>query len=655
MMNVPWRTAGIDNHEAERYAAVAGVSIRLAKWLMLRGVSSIDAEKFLAPREQPLQGASVFRDMSRAVSRIRKAISSQETIAIIGDYDVDGVTATAVLSSTFDALLATYTWMIPHRFHDGYGLSRGLVARAKDVGTGLIVTVDNGIQAHDAIQYARTLGIDVVLTDHHAPGDTLPDADAILHWMCSDDPEAVQVLSGAGVVWKLAQALLNGLEHSAELAELLQWHHGLAALGALADVMPMRGETRTLVALGIDALRKCKRPGWVALCAAANVNPQTLNEETILWRITPRLNAAGRMDSARFAVELLMAARQGVAQERVADIEAFNMERKLQTDHATEEAKQQAVAKYGERPTAVVVQGNWHLGVVGIVAARLSETFGCPAIVLASVGDDYRGSGRAQDGFPLHDAIVACADILDHFGGHASAIGCGLQRRNLDMFCAKFLSTVSDYTSEPETGLQPIAEDLLPLRDVSLETINCMQRLAPFGPENPRPTFCVGPVELVSVMPLSGGKHARLRIQEGSDCVEVIWFSVAQDVLDWTPGLRMMCVAFLEESVWQGKRRAQLRMERAVPLPDVVWRTTFAQVYRLLRARRRVTARDCLVAPLLDVTHQVNVVLDTFVDLEFAHFADSAYHVNEQAVPRDLRESRTYQTHLHSLFCRYNT
>jgi len=652
MTEVLWRTALVEEAAARAYAAETGVPLRVAKWLLLREVNAADVERFLAPEANKFLQPATFTDISLAVMRILDAIRKQQSIAVVGDYDVDGVTATTILASTFDAMNATYTCIIPHRIENGYGLSTELVDTAHARGCTLIITVDNGIQANQAIDYAAALGIDVVLTDHHEPGDTLPAAHAVVHWIRSSDPAATQVLSGAGVAWKLAEALLAS-DVVPPTAELAAWHRGLATLGALADIMPMRGETRTLVANGIRDLQRCQMPGWRALCARAGVQPETLQVEAVLWKLTPRLNAAGRMDSADVACALLQASEPGQAEVLATQLEQLNEMRKADTVHVTDEALQQSRALYGEQPTAIVVAGDWNLGVVGIVAARLCETFRCPAIVLSTgeANQLYRGSGRAPDGFPLHDAVAACAHCLHHFGGHASAIGCGLDAESLEAFRTAFTAAVEE-RKIAEVSDNPLAEDVLPLHEATLETITWMHKLAPFGPANPRPNFCIGPVDIVSVTPLKEGKHVRIRVKEGAHSEDIIWFSVQPDVFTWAPGMRMMGVVDLEENVWQGNRRPQLRMVCARLLPDALFRATFADVYRLLRARRKVTPSDCVKIAGGSSTADIDVILNTFVELGFAHFADSAYHVTEQVVPRDLRESRTYQTHLHRQFHR---
>ena len=675
-MVVPlWSSAGIDIDTVKRVADTYRMPVRVARVLCSR-VGEDEIPQWLRPETIPFRSPYLFSEMTPAVTRVHKAIAASQRIAVIGDYDVDGVTATTILATTLEALGADYRCYIPHRVDDGYGLSEDLIDRAVAGGCQLVVTVDNGIRAVEAVRYARQQAIDVIVTDHHEPGDDWPDeAIAVLHHALSDDRE-LSVLSGAGVAWKFAEALLEETHHS----DLQRWHLGLATLGAFADVMPMRAENRRLVREGLEVLRSASKPGWLALCQVAGVNPSSLTETSILWSITPRINAAGRMDSAELALALLLATTESEAMRLAGEVELKNEERRRETTRATAGAQAAIEATYADTgvPPVIVVAGEWPLGVVGIVAAKLSDTYGRPAIVFADDGNHLlRGSGRSPEGIPLHEAVSRCSHLLEHFGGHSTALGCGISRENLESFRTALIETMQTgehtngaacdvVTSEhgqsvdgedgsqdlqfnlsgPAEDLKTIADDYLPLHEATLEAANWLVQLGPYGPGYAPYRFYVGPVELVDVTPMGQGRHLRLTIREGRNSAKLIWFSPPKWAFHLSSGTTLAAIVNLEVNTWQGRQQAQLRAETVVVLSKPVLREDFAMVYRLLQARRKVVEADVRASLPTSDQMPIQTIFDTFVDLGFAYLHESEYHVVEQAQARDLRESIVYQSHL---------
>ncbi len=653
MANCLWRSATVDEGTAKRIAKRFDLPLRVAKWLCIRDVREDEIEEWLYPERANWLSPGVFWDMPSAVERILRARASGETVCIAGDYDADGVTASAILASTLDALGVAWHCLIPHRVEDGYGLSQAMVDRAQQLGCTLIVTVDNGIQAHDAIAYANLLGMDVLLTDHHEPSDTPPHpVVANLHWTRADGLET-RALSGAGVAWKLATALLESAE--GQFQELQDWHIALATLGALADVMPMTVENRKLVKTGVGMLRTCPHSGWRALCEVARVDVGSLTENSLLWSIVPRLNAAGRMDSAELAFQLLMARDEEVSRRLADELEALNTLRKSETERAYQEASAQYLHADpdGVHPV-VLVCGPWHLGVAGIVAAKLVNAFHRPAIVLADDGGEVlRGSGRAPDGIPLHSVVAACAEHLHHFGGHETAIGCAVTRTHLEAFRAKLFRVAETMIADvQETAEEPVADDFLSLADATMDTCQWVERFVPYGPGNPPLTFYVGPVELIRSVRMGGGRHLRLRVREGKHEADLVWFNAEGEALDWLPGQRLSAIVCVERNTWQGRTTVQLRVMEAYALANPLLRDEFGYLYRLLQARRRLSLREAEHALPGRTVAEAKVVLDTFVELGFAEGTESAYHVVEQVVRRDLRHSIQYQRHLRQVASR---
>lgn len=658
-----WLTANVARDIVEELATAMALPRRVASWLVARNITTVDeARRFLFAREQ-WSDPYDFHDMQAAVSRIKQAIDASELIVIVGDYDVDGVTSSAILATELAAIGAQWACMIPERIGDGYGLSVKLIERAKEMGASLIITVDNGIRADDAVLLASDYGMDVVVTDHHEKGDTvLPICSAVVHWSRHTAPENAKLLSGAGVAWKLTQALAVSFPQIPHSSEHHDWLLGLAAIGAVSDMMPVRGENRRLIREGLTVLEKVRRPGWLALCEQAGVDAADITATSIGWQIAPRLNAAGRIAKAETAFQLFMSSSRPEATRLASDIEQLNALRRQLTDAATRDAVDQITALYGEeQPSGIVVAGPWPLGVVGIVAARLVDKFSCPTLVLSDMDEDVlRGSGRAPDGWSLYGLLEACSAQLHHFGGHDAAVGCGVHRDKLDNLRMMFqgVAETAARSTEETREVQVVADDFLSLSEVTLETLDYTLSFSPFGPENEPLRFFVGPVTIVRTTPMGNGKHLRLRISEGKVEMDVVWFSVPEEVQvklsECTSTVAM--VVELTENNWQGTRRPQLRVLRLWRLSGVLTRSIFAQFYRLLH-KNRIVSRDAFEMLAQEIQHrtesgdfdavqQVEVVLSTFVELGFAAVQEGAYHVLETADSRDLREAIHYQTHL---------
>ncbi|MFD1676908.1 single-stranded-DNA-specific exonuclease RecJ [Alicyclobacillus fodiniaquatilis] len=653
MTKVPlWSTAGASDHAVEALVETLALPRRVASWLVARKITDPqEARRFLFAHER-FSDPFAFHEMKPAIHRLIQAMEQDEIIVIVGDYDVDGVTASTILASELVLRGATWHCLIPDRVADGYGLSEHLVDSAAALGAHLIITVDNGIRADSAVASAVAQGIDVIVTDHHEPGDTaLPPCTAVVHWARHDMPNEAIVLSGAGVAWKFCQALqtMSPLQgNAAVLDDHANWQLGLASLGAISDMMPMRGENRRLIREGLEAMRQCQRPGWRTLCLNARVKPEELSVTGVSWRIAPRMNAAGRMTTAKVAFDLLMADNLQNATDYADTIEALNTERRQVTERAVQEAIAEVEEAYGGQPDSVVVRGRWPLGVVGIVAAKLVDTYDCPAIVFADAGESLlRGSGRAPAGFSLYDALSECAVWLAHFGGHDAAVGCGVESDNFLQFRAAFDNVVRQADIDTSETASMVADDFLPLADANLELLDWALRFAPYGPENEPLRFFIGPAVVTRVMPLGNGAHVRLCLREGQAEAEAVWFNAPEVAREMgRVGQLIGLLVELEENVWQGVRKAQLRVLAGWHLQEPIVRDVFARFYRLLQKRRQVP--ETMFRELAEAhgVHDVEVILATFRELGFAACRDGAYHVLEAVKSRDLREAISYQAHL---------
>ncbi|MCL6516520.1 single-stranded-DNA-specific exonuclease RecJ [Alicyclobacillus sp.] len=638
-----WRTAAVDDQAALQLAESCGVPPRVARWLLARGIGSDAVARWWDPRSVSWSDPFAFDDMGRAIDTVLAAAREGRVVALVGDYDVDGVTASAIAAEAMALAGIVCRVILPHRVRDGYGLSPNLVERAAGMGCAAIVTVDNGVRAHDAVDRAAALGMPVVVTDHHEPGDELPEAAAVVHWARASG-EGLGALSGAGVAWKFALALCDraGIRVPEETAD---WWLGLAALGALADVVPVTGENRRLLVEGVDRLRRARRPGWRALCAEVGLHADRVTGDLLQWTVIPRLNAAGRMDTAQLAYQLLTAPDALTAARLAGEVEACNDLRKRETDRAFAQACADIDARWadGLPSGGVAVWGPWPVGVAGIVAARLADRYNRPAVVLADDGGEVlRGSGRAPEGVHLYGMVEACAAWTDHFGGHAGAIGLGVHRSALDAFRAAFAALECPRPAEAAV----IADDYLPLDDANLETLEWVERFAPFGPGNPPFLFFIGPVMVVQVTALGDGRHLRLRVREGRHEAELVWFRAPDEAHGWQPGDVIGAVCRLDRNEWQGMVRPQLRVTTGRRLHRPLMREDFGAVYRLLRARRRLMDEDLHRLGPRWTAADARLMLDTFVELGFAHHRESAYHVVDHADAKDLRESLHYQSHL---------
>ncbi len=472
---------------------------------------------------------------------------------VFGDYDVDGVTATALLYQHLKGMGATVKCMLPSREGDGYGLSRNAIRSIHDKGCKLIVTVDNGISAVEEADYAAELGIDLIITDHHLPPETLPKAIAVVDPRREDDTSPFKGLCGAGVAFKLCAAL-DGCPPE----EMLDYCGDLAAVGTVADVMPLTGENRTLVKAGLRQLQNTDRPGLEALLEEVGLAGKPVTAENVSYAIAPRINAAGRMDNAVTALQLVMCEDPDRAAElahKLNEINTKRQETELQIFKAAQELLEQEPERLEDR--VMLLWGrDWHPGVIGIVASRLVERTGRPVIVVTiDEHGECKGSGRSVQGFNLHACIGACADLLIRYGGHAMAAGLSVREENLPALRRR----LNDWAARecPVLHTTPLECDLpIHLDRVTVESVRKLDQLAPYGAENPTPVFLLQNAVLDGVYPVSEGRHSRLRLRQGNASVYAVWFGMPPEQLPYAMG--DVVDAALNLSVYDSPRGAQL-------------------------------------------------------------------------------------------------
>ena len=533
----------------EQSLAAAGYGPLLARVLAARGVTTPGAAAQWLEEQAPLSDPFLLKDMERAVERIQTAVENGEPIVIFGDYDVDGVSATAILYECLTSLGAQVRCKLPSRDGGGYGITRDALEKLAAKGYTLVVTVDNGISAVEETAFARELGIDLVITDHHLPPETLPDAVAVVDPKRSDDSSPFKDLCGAGVAFKLCAAL-EGCE---DPAELLEPFGELAALGTIADVMPLVGENRTIVREGLSVLQDTMRPGLQALLENAGCAGKPVTAETVSYSLAPRLNAAGRMDSAAVALKLLLCENEEQAAGIAARLSEINADRQ----HTEQQIAAAALEKLAADPArtrdrVIVVAGEgWHPGVIGIVASRLMEKYGRPVIVISTENGEGRGSGRAPGAFNLHAGLCACASCLLRYGGHSAAAGLTIEEENI----SAFRKAINDWAAREYPVPKPVVLSLdaaVRISELTVPAVQQLARMAPFGGGNPVPLLLICGAVVDGVWPLGNeGRHTRLRLRQGNATCFVSVFGTAPDDLPYRVG--MTVDAAVEVSIFQGR------------------------------------------------------------------------------------------------------
>lgn len=475
---------------ASRLAAKAGIHPALGKLLIDRGITEeISMRKFFRPQLSDLHDPFLMNDMQTAVDRLNTALRRKERILIYGDYDVDGCTAVALVYRFLQQYYSNLDFYIPDRYEEGYGISHKGIDFAAATGVKLIIVLDCGIKAIEEIAYAKEKGIDFIICDHHVPDDTLPEAVAILNPKRRDNRYPYTHLSGCGVGFKFMQgfAASNGIEFN-KLTSLLD----LCAVSIASDIVPIMDENRILAFHGLRSLNSNPSIGLQAILEVCSLSDRELSMNDIIFKIGPRINASGRMQSGREAVELLVEKDYSAALEKASRINLYNEARKDLDKQMTEEAIMQVhdMPQLDERRSIVIYNEEWHKGVIGIVASRLTEQYYRPAVVLTRSEGMATGSARSVSGFDVYKAVQSCADLLENFGGHTYAAGLTLKVENIEEFSRRFENYVTEHILDEQTEASLEIDAILDFKDVTFNFYQDLKRFAPFGPGNARPIFC---------------------------------------------------------------------------------------------------------------------------------------------------------------------
>ena len=545
--------------EVTALAGELGLSETTASVLVRRGYGDPGKARAFLAAELPGHDPFLLGNMEEACAAIRGAIAAGKPICVHGDYDVDGICATALAVTVLRDLGAEVAWHLPSRFEEGYGVSRDTMARLAEEGCGLVLTVDCGITAVDEVAEAKAAGLEVVVTDHHRPGETLPDC-PVVATRPSEYP--FPELCGTGVVYKLAQTLgAEGLDRRLDLV----------ALATVADVVPLLDENRGLVAAGLKRLAVTSNPGLRALMEAARVDPATVDAGAIGFRLAPRINAAGRLGHPGTALELLLTDDAKEADRLAGELETLNRDRQAVEDRILREALAQ-VAEWPEakqRRRGYVLAGeDWHRGVIGIVASRLVERFHRPVVLIAGGEEEWTGSGRSVPAFDLHGALGACASLLGRWGGHRAAAGLSIRPENVAAFAEAFAARAVEELAEDDLASVVHVDAVARGTELNLGLCEELERLAPFGLGNPGVTLLAVGCELSELGAVGEGKHLKLAVKADGARSGAIAFGQGSQLDRYRRPVRYDVAFKLAANHWNGTVSPQLVVKRIFDSPD---------------------------------------------------------------------------------------
>jgi single-stranded-DNA-specific exonuclease len=546
----------------------AVAATRLARWFNISDISAAllanrniidieEAERFFNPTLEHLNDPFLMTDMREAVDRIMQAIEGKEKILIYGDYDVDGTTSTVILKKALQLIGADVSYYIPERLKDGYGLREDAMDMARQHGVHLIISVDTGIRAQQVVEYAKSLGLDVIITDHHLPEEGLPKARAVLNPKRPDCNYPEKNLAGVGVAFKLAQALLMKTEQARFIESFVK----IAAIGTIADIVPLTGENRVIAKYGLAGLRHPKNYGLRALLEVVGLNNnKAISGSDVGFKIGPRINAVGRLAGASAAVDLFDAPDLQTAMELAQAMNTQNATRQQIEAETLKQALEQLESSPELRAArvAVIAGEGWHRGVIGIVASKVVERLHRPTIII-SIEDGYGyGSGRSIQAFHLLNGLESCGELFERFGGHSHAAGVTLRTENI----AELRRRLNAYaqTVLPEEDLVPIVpvDYELPLRQATLETLDEINRLEPFGSGNPQPIFATYGAQVVERPRVLKDKHLKLKVMQGGRWIDCIWWGAGERAADIFAGDTVNIAYNLSENDYNNNKHIQL-------------------------------------------------------------------------------------------------
>lgn len=556
-MNRKWEFYNQDENLVQKIAKEHNISELLAVILVNRGITEKkDIDIFLNPTRKDFHDPYSMPDMEKAVNRILKAIDEKEKVIIYGDYDVDGITSITVLKKFLKERGLDVGYYIPNRLDEGYGLNKEAVEKIAEEGYKLIITVDCGISGIEEIKYAYEKGMEVIVTDHHEPLEELPDALAVVDCKRKDNKYPFKNLAGCGVVFKLAQAISQRL--NLDEKEYLKYLD-IVCVGTISDIVPLVDENRVIAKLGLKLVEQTRNPGLKALLVASGY--KEVNSNTVSFGVAPRINACGRMGKEEEALKLFLTDNIVEAGRITDNLNKYNRERQEIEKRIYQEALEKIEKNHLEENNVIVVGGeNWHHGVIGIVASKITEQYFKPSILICFEGDEGKGSGRSIPGFDLHDALCQSSEYLEKYGGHEMAVGLSLKKENFQKFADKFEEIAKEaHTEEIESVINIDRE--ITIKDVNIDTINSLKALEPFGEANKLPVFIYKNLRIDSIRALSEGKHLKLTLKDGNTIINAIGFNMGKYAEEYRISDKIDVLGVLEINTFNGIDTIQINMK----------------------------------------------------------------------------------------------
>ena len=555
-MNKKWESYKVDESLVSKIAKDNNISELMARVILNRNIQEDKIDSFLHPQLSNLYDPFLFDDMDKAVARILEAIDKKEKITIYGDYDVDGITSATVLMKYFKERGANVDAYLPNRLAEGYGLNEASIDSIKESGTKLLVTVDCGISGYDEVEYAKKLGMDVIITDHHECPEKIPNCIAVIDAKCPGSSYPFNGLAGCGVSFKLIQAISKKLKLDDD--SFLKYLD-IVALGTIADIVPLIEENRIIVKYGLELMKKTENPGLKALINSSSL--KNIDSSAISFGLAPRINACGRMGHAELALKMLLTDSIKEAVDIAAQLQEMNRNRQEIERGIINEAIEQIEKEQLDKNKIIVVgKENWHHGVIGIVSSKITESYYKPSILVCFEGEEGKGSGRSVDGFDLHAALTACSKYLLKFGGHEMAIGLTLNTSEFE----NFRKAICEYAEDklPDESIPTIRYDAeITSKDVTKDTINELKLLEPYGEGNAAPLFAYKKVKVDSIRTLSNDKHLKLNVKDEHRIFSAIAFNMGERKNTIRMGDRADILCGIELNNYNGIEMVQLNIK----------------------------------------------------------------------------------------------
>ena len=558
-MNKKWECIELDNEKIKNVEKIEneyGISNLLAKILVNKNlIKKEDIDLFLKPTRHDFHNPYLMPDMALAVDRIIKAINNKEKILIYGDYDVDGITSITVVKNFLLERGANVTQYIPNRLNEGYGLNKDAIKKISDDAVNLIITVDCGISGIEEVDYANSLGLEVIVTDHHEVGEVLPNAIAVVDAKRKDSTYPFRELAGVGVGFKLIQAIAQRLE--LEEKEYLKYLD-IVCIGTISDIVPLVDENRVIAKLGLKLVEVTKNVGLKALLEASGY--KKIDSFTVSFGLAPRINACGRMGKEKEALNLFLTQDENEAKKIALMLNEYNKERQDIEKRIYEDAVNKIEKSEKNKQVLVLGSENWHHGVIGIVASKITDLYFKPSILICFEEDEGKGSGRSIPGFDLYESLTNCSENLEKFGGHSMAVGVTLKKENFEKFKEEFEKYAQNSNICDIIPIIKIDEEIT-LEDINIKAVEELNMLEPFGEANKMPLFMYKNLKIHSIRTLSEGKHIKLTLKDNNFYIDSIGFNLGHLAEEYQIGDKVDVVGSLEINRFNGRESVQINLK----------------------------------------------------------------------------------------------